>query len=132
MRHSRILLSRKLMNRLHVLLAISLGQLAKVVAHCCEPHRIRKRAAMMSQRLSEVAPEFPPIVIAHPQLKGDARERGQVSQEGIAPLRFRARLRNSLQALECAIVVFASVVDRAKDRFVAVYEPGGVHSRDEV
>src|SRR6266705_1757268 len=116
MRQSRILLSRKLMNRLHVLLAISLGQLAKVVAHCCQPHRIGKGAAMMGQRLSEVAPEFPPIVIAYAQLKRDARERGQVSKEGIASLRFRAGLRNSLQALERAIIVFASVVDRTKNR----------------
>src|SRR5438477_7785974 len=129
MRQSTILLSRKLITRLHVLLAISLGQLAEMVAHCCQPHRIGKRAAMMGQRVSEVSPEFPPIVIAHTQLERDARERGQVSKEGIASLRFHSGLRNSPQALECAIVVFASVVDRTKDRFVPLYEPGGVHSR---
>src|SRR6185369_7311027 len=71
------------------LFAIGLGQLTEVITHRGEPHRIGKRPAMMGERLSEVAPKFPPVGITDAKLQRYARERRQIPQERIAALGFR-------------------------------------------
>src|ERR1700730_10763203 len=97
------------------LLAIRLSKLTEVVAHRRQSHRIGKRSAIVSQRLSQVAPEFPPVLITHTQLQRDPRQRRQIIKEGSPSLRFETGLRNPSQAFKRAVVVFPRVVDRAQN-----------------
>ena len=86
----------------------------------------------MSKRLSHETPELHSLAVAHAEPERDAGQRPGVTNDAIASLRFWSRLRHTFQALERAIVVLASVVDRPQDLLVAFYEPRRIHSRYEV
>src|SRR5262245_47204913 len=107
------------------------GQLAKVIAHCCQSHRVGKLLAMPGKGVAQVTPELASRAVAHPERQHNAKEGYHVAGKPIA-LRLGRACDYPLQAIERALIVLAGTVDGAHNRFIAFDETRGVHLGDEV
>src|SRR5256714_11202745 len=114
-----------------LLFAVSLDELAEVVAHRGQSHRDGELLAVLGDGAREEAPELPALAVEYAELDGDARH-GQRAAEHRVLVRRGPVLRHAPQAFERALVVLARVVDRPHDRLVALDETGRVHLRHEV
>src|SRR5262245_35602941 len=107
------------------------GQLAKVISHCGQSHRVRKLHAMPGKGAAYVAPELAARAVAHAERQHYAKEGYHVAGNPIT-LRLGRACDYPLQAIERALIVFAGAIDGAHNRLIAFDETRGVHLGDEV
>jgi hypothetical protein len=60
------------------------GQLAKVITHCGQPHRLPELLTMPRKGVAQVAPELAARAVAHTERQHDAKESYHVAGEPIA------------------------------------------------